>query len=261
VLAQWAADPLVVPVLPHLAIGAATAVVLWPVPGTSGQHDATARSRWPPAAVRTLRFWLTVALPAPVVFGSMSVTIAVLPEEVTSARTLSVGFAGLITALAFAAGTAVQPLARQLETRRRHAGIVRRPRLRGGGRCRQHPRGHLRGPSARRDSRGALGLAYGLCLASGLRQAEQLAGAHDRGAVVACYFAVSYVGFAAPYALDGLNSVLGRPDAFAAQAGGSGGTNRMDGHAGAPAAGAGAGQRGYRHCGRAAEVPRAVHLR
>jgi hypothetical protein len=59
-----------------------------------------------------------------------------------------------------------------------------------------------------------LGLAYGLCLVSGLRQAEHLAGAHDRGAVVACYFALSYVGFAAPYAVEGMNSAFGRVGAF-----------------------------------------------
>jgi hypothetical protein len=35
-----------------------------------------------------------------------------------------------------------------------------------------------------------LGLAYGLCLFSGLRQAEQMAGVSQRGAVVACYYAL-----------------------------------------------------------------------
>jgi hypothetical protein len=40
--------------------------------------------------------------------------IVVLPEEVTSARSLSAGFAGLMTALSFAAGIAVQPFARRL---------------------------------------------------------------------------------------------------------------------------------------------------
>ena len=214
VLAQSVSDPLVIPYLPHLAIGVVAAVILWPVPGT-GTHHATARRRWPPAAVRTLRFWLTVALPAPVVFGSMSVAIVVLPEEVTSARTLSVGFAGLMTALAFAAGTGVQPLARRLEARRGHAAIVAGLGCAAAGAA----VGIAAVTSAGRLLAGTgavlLGLAYGLCLVSGLRQAEHLAGAHDRGAVVACYFALSYAGFAAPYAVDGLNSVLGRGGAFA----------------------------------------------
>jgi hypothetical protein len=59
------------------------------------------------------------------VFGSVSLAIVVLPEEVASARSLSAGFAGLMTALSFAAVL--------------------------------------------------LGLAYGFCLVSGLRQAEQMA--------------------------------------------------------------------------------------
>jgi MFS family permease len=64
------------------------------------------------AAVRTRRFWLAVAPGSPMVFGSVSLAIVVLPEEVTSARSLSAGFAGLMTVLSFSAGVAVQPLAR-----------------------------------------------------------------------------------------------------------------------------------------------------
>ena len=69
---------------------------------------------WPPAAVRTRRFWLAVAPGSPLVFGSVALAIVVLPEEVTSARTLLAGFAGLMTALSFAAGVAVQSFARRL---------------------------------------------------------------------------------------------------------------------------------------------------
>src|SRR5271154_2420202 len=40
VLAQWAGDPLVVPYLPHLVIGAAAAVVLWRTPDPSALRPA-----------------------------------------------------------------------------------------------------------------------------------------------------------------------------------------------------------------------------
>jgi MFS family permease len=220
VLAQWAADPLVVPYLPHLAMGVAAAAILWPVPGTSRPHPVAHR-QWPPAAVRTLRFWLTVALPAPVVFGSVSVAIIVLPEEVTSAHTLSAGFAGLMTALAFAGGVGVQPLARRLETRRRHTAVVAGLGCAAAGSA----VGIAAVASADRVLAGTgavlLGLAYGLCLVSGLHQAEHLASAHDRGAVVACYFALTYLGFAVPYAVDGLDAAFGQVGAFAALAGGA----------------------------------------
>ena len=59
-----------------------------------------------------------------------------------------------------------------------------------------------------------LGLAYGLCLVSGLRQAEQLASPDERGAVIACYYTVAYLGFAVPYLVDGLAAVSSRTGAF-----------------------------------------------
>ena len=55
-----------------------------------------------------------------------------------------------------------------------------------------------------------LGLAYGLCLVSGLRQAEHMASPDERGAVIACYYALAYLGFGAPYLADGLSALPGR---------------------------------------------------
>jgi hypothetical protein len=131
------------------------------------------------------------------VSGSMSLAIVVLPEEITSARTLSAGFAGLITALAFAAGVAVQPIARRVSNPL--AGDV-------AGLCCAAAGAGL-GVVAVADtdrvlaggSAVLLGLAYGLCLVSGLRQAEQMA----------------RPGFAAPYLADGLDAVSGKAGAFA----------------------------------------------
>src|SRR6266568_5831765 len=60
-LAQWVSDPLVVPYLPHLVIGTAAAAVLAGAPeGSAGRLRRPRRAgrRWPPAAVRTRRFWL-----------------------------------------------------------------------------------------------------------------------------------------------------------------------------------------------------------
>lgn len=214
-LAQWAPDPLVVPYLPHLVIGVAAAIMLWPTPEAAAPVQATptsARRAWPPAAVRTGRFWLTVAPAAPLVFGSVSLAIVVLPEEVTSARSLSAGFAGLMTALSFSAGVAVQPLARRL--RSTLAGNV------AGLGCAAAGAGTGIAAVAASDRVLAgsaavfLGLAYGLCLVSGLRQAEHLARPDERGAVIACYYALAYLGFAAPYLVDGLASMSDQVGAF-----------------------------------------------
>jgi MFS family permease len=221
VLAQWVSDPLVVPYLPHLVIGTLAAIVLWRTPGRApaapdsapiSPEPIRAKRTWPPAAVRTAPFWLAVAPAAPLVFGSVSLAIVVLPEEVTSARTLSAGFAGLMTALSFSAGVAVQPLARRL--RNALAGSV------AGLACGAAGAGIGIAAVAASDRvlGGAaavlLGLAYGLCLVSGLRQAERMANPAEHGAVVACYYAVAYLGFAAPYLVDGLGLAAGKVGAF-----------------------------------------------
>jgi MFS family permease len=225
-MAQWVAYPLVVPYLPHLVIGTAAFAVLAGTPGVDlrpspAKAAKPAASGWPPAAVRTRRFWLTVAPGAPAVFGSVALAIVVLPEEVTSAGALSAGFAGLMTVLAFGAGIGVQPAARRLEEYRTHAGVAAGLACAAAG----AGIGAIAVASADRVLAGVaavfLGLAYGLCLVSGLRRAEHLSGADDRGAVVACYYMLAYLGFAAPYAVDALNGPLGHAGTFAALAGGA----------------------------------------
>jgi MFS family permease len=219
-LAQWVSDPLVVPYLPHLVIGTAAAAVLAGTPeGATSRLSARVRPvaterRWPPAAVRTRQFWLAVAPGSPLVFGSVALAIVVLPEEVTSARTLSAGFAGLMTVLSFAAGVAVQPFARRL--RDMLTGVVAGLVCAAAG-CAV---GIAAVASADRVLAGVaavfLGLAYGLCLVSGLRQAEHMASPDERGAVIACYYAVAYLGFAVPYLAAGLGAVAGKTGAFVA---------------------------------------------
>jgi predicted MFS family arabinose efflux permease len=217
VLAQWAGDPLVVPYLPHLVIGTAAAAVLAGTPEGSAERPGRPQPggrRWPPAAVRTRRFWLVVAPGSPLVFGSVALAIVVLPEEVTSARTLSAGFAGLMTALSFAAGVAVQPFARRLPDML--AGAVAGLICAAAGAA----VGIAAVASADRVLAGVaallLGLAYGLCLVSGLRQAEHMAGPDERGAVIAWYYALAYLGFATPYLAAGLGALAGKTGAFVA---------------------------------------------
>jgi hypothetical protein len=60
-----------------------------------------------------------------------------------------------------------------------------------------------------------LGAAYGLVLVSGLLETERRAGQEERGAVLAVFYVLAYLGFGAPYLVDGLNSAVGRRGAFA----------------------------------------------
>ena len=59
-------------------------------------------------------------------------------------------------------------------------------------------------------------MSNGLCLVSGLRQAEHMASPDERGAVIACYYAVAYLGFAVPYLAAGLGALAGKTGAFVA---------------------------------------------
>jgi len=217
VLAQWAADPLVVPYLPHLALGVVALAAVASVPDAQrpAQPGPAARRLAVPAALRTRAFWLTVAPAAPFVFGSVSLAIVVLPEEVTSAHTLSAAYAGLMTLLAFAAGIGVQPAARILAARSDRLGILAGTAAAAAGAAVSAVA--VAGPDRALAGLGAvlLGLAYGLCLVCGLHQAEQVSDPTDRGAVLSCYYVLAYLGFAAPYAVDGLNEVFGKPGTFA----------------------------------------------
>jgi hypothetical protein len=177
-----------------------------------------AAREWLPRAVRSRRFWLAVAPAAPWVFGSATLAFVVLPQEVTSAGTLSVGFAGLATTVTVAGGLAVQPLARWLEARRRLAGNV-------AGLACAVAASALAIAAVTTSSRAIalacaalFGCAYGLCLVSGLRESERLAGRREHAAVVACYYVLTYVGFGAAYLADGLNAVIGRAGTFVALA-------------------------------------------
>jgi hypothetical protein len=66
----------------------------------------------------------------------------------------------------------------------------------------------------RHELRLTAGEVAGLFLVSGLRQAEHMARPDERGAVIACYYALAYLGFAVPYLADGLGVLVGKTGAF-----------------------------------------------
>ena len=87
-IAQWAPDPLVLPYLPHIALGV---LAFFFVLAGAGDGDA-GRRRGPAAAAAehgaaAARFRRVVVPVAPWVFGSASLAIVVLPAQVSSSRT------------------------------------------------------------------------------------------------------------------------------------------------------------------------------
>jgi hypothetical protein len=60
-----------------------------------------------------------------------------------------------------------------------------------------------------------LGVGYGCCLISGLRETERIADPSELGATVSVFYALSYLGFATPYVTDLLNGAFGDRGALA----------------------------------------------
>jgi hypothetical protein len=124
-----------------------------------------------------------------------------------------------MTALAFAAGVAIQPLARSLDGRAAGAGSVAGLCCCAAGAAVAVPALAANRTPAEMAAAGLaamlLGAAYGLNLVSGLHQAETLAGPAERGAVLSAYYVLAYLGFAAPYLAAVLTGLTGRATAFA----------------------------------------------
>jgi MFS family permease len=205
-VAQFAPHPLWAPYVPHLVLGTVAALLVLPAPETvrPGGRAPRAIVRIPDVA-RSSRFVLTVAPAAPWVFGAAAVSIAFLPGEIGGDDGYAVAFAAVLSGLTLGTGVLVQPLARALD--------ARRPGLAGLAGLAAAAAGTLLGGLALTlDSHAVLlvtgfvlGAAYGLCLVSGLRDTERLAPADERGATVAVYYVLTYLGFAAPYALGALS--------------------------------------------------------
>jgi MFS family permease len=203
-LAQWAPHPLLTAYLPHLAVmlSALVLVISAPETITRPSHQLSLRGLLLVPAAAHIRFRQIVAPSAPWVFAAPSIAFAVLPGLVAHRTgSFQVGFAAIIAGLTLALGVLIQPLARRLDQT-------------------DDVRGTLTGLSAicagtvlgalAADQQSwplvipaaiLLGCGYGLCLVSGLLEIQRLASSQDLAALTAIYYALTYVGFAAPIVL------------------------------------------------------------
>jgi hypothetical protein len=208
VLAQWVPHPTVIPYLPHIALMLVALVLVRYAPETlspgerrSGDALDTFRVALP--AVRSPRFRRVVAPMAPWVFAAPAIAFGLLPsvvgaEHVTNGIALTAG----ITALTAFTGVLIQPVARRLDagaSRNRAAtvGLLVVVAALALGAVTAHV-GHvwLLVPS------GILfGAAYGLCLVAGLVEVQRMADKRSLAGLTAIYYALTYLGFAAPYLL------------------------------------------------------------
>jgi hypothetical protein len=154
-----------------------------------------------PAATH-IRFRRIVAPSAPWVFAAPSIAFAVLPGLVANRTgSFQVGFAAIIAGLTLTLGVLIQPLARRLDrtddVRGTLAGLsaICAGTALGALAAQQHS-WPLVIPAA-----SLLGCGYGLCLVSGLLEIQRLAIPQDLASLTAIYYALTYVGFAAPIVL------------------------------------------------------------
>lgn len=193
-LAALGKAPLVVPYLPHLVLSAAMLAWLVRTRAAPRRTDAApARAR---GAVRRLG---PAAVVAPWVFGAATISFAVLPAFAGDGS--GPALVALVTALTLGTGVAVQAPARRLSI---GAGLALGPFLAAAGCATGLAVLALDAPAAVLVAALPLGAAYGTCLVSGLREADRVAGPHDRGALVAAFYVLTYIGFAAPWLLTNL---------------------------------------------------------
>ena len=217
-LAQWAPGPRIVPYLPHIVLMAVVLIVVRRAPETV--TGARGRVRLSVPAVRAVRFRTVVAPMAPWVFAAPAIAFALLPSVVgadTAADGVALG--AIVTSLTAFAGVLVQPLARRLgaaDVRNRvgAAGLV------------VAAAGLLLGAVTARA--GAIwllvpcavlfGSAYGLCLVAGLVEVARLADEGGLAGLTAVFYALTYLGFTAPYLLALAAHVTGYPALLAGSA-------------------------------------------
>ena len=206
-LAQWGPAPTVLPYAVHIVLAVAAAVPLSRTPETLVGRHATISppiGRRIPAAVGR-RFLTTVAPMAPWVFSASALAFVVGPALVAErVGGFRVGFAALAAVVTLTAGAAVQPLvpwiARHTRGRQAKAGLLTAAAatavLIAG-----------RQPSLVLVAAVLFGIAYGICLVSGLVEVQAMADPRSRAALTGVYYSLTYLGFALPLVLAGLAHV------------------------------------------------------
>jgi predicted MFS family arabinose efflux permease len=200
-LAQWGPATRTVAYLPHIVFMAIVLASLRDVPETVSGARRPLRLSVP--GVRDRRFLAVVAPIAPWVFTAPAIAFALLPSVVGAQHaTDGVAVAAAISSVTALAGVLIQPVGRRLEARAQgnRAGVTGLLLL-GAGLA-------LSAGTAVADQIWllipcaiVLGAAYGLCLIAGLLEIQRLAEAGAVAGLTAAYYALSYLGFGAPYVL------------------------------------------------------------
>lgn len=200
VLGQWGSAPTIVPYVLHLAIMVPALLAVPRVPETVLAPSRRGRllNLGVPAPARSA--FLAFVVPAALcVFTFPSVSVTIMPLRLQEAMPgADVAVTGLVAGLTLGVGVVVQPLEKRLGMGRA-APVAAACGAVGLG------IGLLAGvlgqPWGLLPAAVLLGAGYGLALAAGLTATQWLAAPQARGALVATYYALTYLGFSAPVIL------------------------------------------------------------
>ena len=202
-LAQWLPLPTEVSYFVHLALMAGVIILAWRVPETAPATRRTERIQWVPRPAVSRHFLLGVVPWAPWVFGTVAISIATLPALLPNhsggAISAPVAFSGLLGGLTLPLGALVQPIARRLaQASHLHAPVagllLASLGLAGTAVVAWRPDIPLILATAV-----VLGTGYGVLMVTGLSRVELLAEQHEFAGLVSIFYALAYLGFAAPY--------------------------------------------------------------
>lgn len=215
-LAQWAPKPLFTAYLPHLVLSATALVLALRLPETMPARTArtkrttgTDHTDRGQTGISDPRFRRLVAPVAPWVFAAPSIGFAVLPSLVAQHLAgFETAYAGLAIAMVLGAGLLIQPVGRRLAVR----GVLT-VAITG---LASIAVGLLVGVAAVVTGRPAvalvadilLGTGYGLCVTFGLTEIGKIAPPAGLARLSAIFWALTYVGFSAPYVFALLTVVL-----------------------------------------------------
>jgi hypothetical protein len=203
-VAQWLPAPALLPYLLHAVLMLGVTGLMWRVSAPTPAAAAAARKTREliPAAARNRRFLLGVVPWAPWVFGAPSIGFTILPAVVADhVSGIAAAFAGGVAGLVLMAGIAVQPLARRLGAtgalRIRLVGLLAAAAGLAGCALTAATGEVALVPAVAI----VLGSGYGLLFVLGLLEVERLAEAHEASSLMACFYALTYLGIAIPFLL------------------------------------------------------------
>lgn len=205
-ISQWLPGPLVTPYVAHVLVVALAGVAVWTVPETVREPAGSVRQQLRVRSVRSRRFRGVVAPLAPWVFTAASVSLTIGPALVTTQTgSARVAFAGLVAGLTLGTGVLVQPLARRLD----RTDDVRTIAIGLGcviaGCLVEAATAVTAQPVLAVAAAVLLGAGYGFALVAGLLETQRIAGPGELAGLTSVYYALTYVGFAAPLLLALLN--------------------------------------------------------